>query len=139
MTVQVAGSDNCGQSPCSGVNAIWYSLSGAQTQAWTQVGVNVPNLFTNIQVVTDGLTTVSYYVVDRAGNINLHVLGTYEDPRVRLPGAYGSAMLLNFSGVDQFVIVNNPGVSAVRASDGAVLWHTLVVPPSQRRSRIRQE
>lgn len=31
--------------------------------------------------------------IDRAGNINLHVLGTYEDPRVRLPGAYGSAML----------------------------------------------
>jgi glutaconate CoA-transferase subunit B len=31
--------------------------------------------------------------IDRAGNINLHVLGDYSEPRVRLPGAYGSAML----------------------------------------------
>jgi glutaconate CoA-transferase, subunit B len=31
--------------------------------------------------------------IDRGGNINLHVLGDYKDPRVRLPGAYGSAML----------------------------------------------
>jgi len=31
--------------------------------------------------------------IDRKGNINLHVLGDYENPRMRLPGAYGSAML----------------------------------------------
>jgi glutaconate CoA-transferase subunit B len=31
--------------------------------------------------------------IDRAGNINLHVLGDYSEPRVRLPGAYGSALL----------------------------------------------
>jgi len=35
--------------------------------------------------------------IDRAGNINLHVLGDYEDPRVRLPGAYGSAMLYHMA------------------------------------------
>ena len=35
--------------------------------------------------------------IDRAGNINLHVLGNYEDPRVRLPGAYGSAMLYHMA------------------------------------------
>jgi len=31
--------------------------------------------------------------IDREGNINLHVIGDYEAPRMRLPGAYGSAML----------------------------------------------
>jgi glutaconate CoA-transferase subunit B len=31
--------------------------------------------------------------IDRKGNINLHVIGDYENPRMRLPGAYGSAML----------------------------------------------
>jgi glutaconate CoA-transferase subunit B len=31
--------------------------------------------------------------IDRQGNINLHVLGDYENPKMRLPGAYGSAML----------------------------------------------
>lgn len=31
--------------------------------------------------------------IDRRGNINLHVVGNYEKPDVRLPGAYGSAML----------------------------------------------
>jgi glutaconate CoA-transferase subunit B len=31
--------------------------------------------------------------IDRKGNINLHVIGDYEAPRMRLPGAYGSAML----------------------------------------------
>jgi glutaconate CoA-transferase subunit B len=35
--------------------------------------------------------------IDRAGNINLHVLGNYNDPRVRLPGAYGSAMLYHMA------------------------------------------
>ncbi len=35
--------------------------------------------------------------IDRAGNINLHVLGDYENPRVRLPGAYGSAMLYHMA------------------------------------------
>jgi glutaconate CoA-transferase, subunit B len=35
--------------------------------------------------------------IDRAGNLNLHVLGNYEDPRVRLPGAYGSAMLYHMA------------------------------------------
>ncbi len=31
--------------------------------------------------------------IDRRGNINLHVLGNYEAPKLRLAGAYGSAML----------------------------------------------
>jgi len=31
--------------------------------------------------------------MDRRGNINLHVLGEYSSPKLRLPGAYGSAML----------------------------------------------
>lgn len=31
--------------------------------------------------------------IDRRGNINLHVIGDYNAPQVRLPGAYGSAML----------------------------------------------
>ena len=31
--------------------------------------------------------------IDRRGNINLHVIGDYNSPQVRLPGAYGSAML----------------------------------------------
>jgi glutaconate CoA-transferase subunit B len=31
--------------------------------------------------------------IDRRGNINLHVIGDYEVPNLRLPGAYGSAML----------------------------------------------
>jgi glutaconate CoA-transferase subunit B len=31
--------------------------------------------------------------MDRHGNINLHVLGDYNSPQMRLPGAYGSAML----------------------------------------------
>ncbi len=31
--------------------------------------------------------------MDRCGNINLHVLGDYSSPKMRLPGAYGSAML----------------------------------------------
>jgi glutaconate CoA-transferase subunit B len=31
--------------------------------------------------------------IDRHGNLNLHVLGDYESPSLRLPGAYGSAML----------------------------------------------
>jgi glutaconate CoA-transferase, subunit B len=31
--------------------------------------------------------------IDRRGNINLHVIGDYQAPQVRLPGAYGSAML----------------------------------------------
>lgn len=35
--------------------------------------------------------------IDRAGNINLHVLGTYDAPAVRLPGAYGSAMLYHMA------------------------------------------
>jgi glutaconate CoA-transferase, subunit B len=35
--------------------------------------------------------------IDRAGNINLHVLGSYDAPTVRLPGAYGSAMLYHMA------------------------------------------
>lgn len=31
--------------------------------------------------------------IDSQGNINLHVLGDYQLPKMRLPGAYGSAML----------------------------------------------
>ena len=31
--------------------------------------------------------------MDRQGNINLHVIGDYKSPSLRLPGAYGSAML----------------------------------------------
>ncbi len=31
--------------------------------------------------------------IDSLGNINLHVLGDYQAPKMRLPGAYGSAML----------------------------------------------
>jgi len=31
--------------------------------------------------------------IDRQGNINLHVIGDYNSPEMRLPGAYGSAML----------------------------------------------
>lgn len=31
--------------------------------------------------------------IDRQGNINLHVIGDYNSPKMRLPGAYGSAML----------------------------------------------
>lgn len=31
--------------------------------------------------------------IDSHGNINLHVLGDYQLPKMRLPGAYGSAML----------------------------------------------
>jgi glutaconate CoA-transferase subunit B len=31
--------------------------------------------------------------IDRKGNINLHVIGDYQAPKMRLPGAYGSAML----------------------------------------------
>lgn len=31
--------------------------------------------------------------IDRRGNINLHVIGDYQTPKMRLPGAYGSAML----------------------------------------------
>ncbi len=31
--------------------------------------------------------------IDGRGNINLHVIGDYQHPQVRLPGAYGSAML----------------------------------------------
>lgn len=35
--------------------------------------------------------------IDRAGNLNLHVLGDYAEPRMRLPGAYGSAMLYHMA------------------------------------------
>jgi len=31
--------------------------------------------------------------IDGQGNINLHVIGDYQSPQMRLPGAYGSAML----------------------------------------------
>jgi glutaconate CoA-transferase, subunit B len=31
--------------------------------------------------------------IDRQGNINLNVIGDYQAPEVRLPGAYGSAMI----------------------------------------------
>lgn len=31
--------------------------------------------------------------IDRMANINLHAIGGYQNPRMRLPGAYGSAML----------------------------------------------
>ena len=31
--------------------------------------------------------------IDAAGNLNLHVLGDYEHPRRRFPGAFGSAVL----------------------------------------------
>lgn len=31
--------------------------------------------------------------LDRRGNVNLHVIGDYESPTVRMAGAYGSAML----------------------------------------------
>jgi len=31
--------------------------------------------------------------IDRQGNVNLHVIGDYQTPNMRLPGAYGSAML----------------------------------------------
>jgi glutaconate CoA-transferase subunit B len=31
--------------------------------------------------------------IDRHGNINLHVIGDYHAPQLRLPGAYGSAMI----------------------------------------------
>jgi glutaconate CoA-transferase, subunit B len=31
--------------------------------------------------------------IDQKGNINLHVIGDYDNPKIRLPGAYGSAML----------------------------------------------
>ncbi len=31
--------------------------------------------------------------IDRNGNINLHVVGDYHAPQLRLPGAYGSAMI----------------------------------------------
>ena len=31
--------------------------------------------------------------IDRRGNINLHVIGDYDAPKRRMPGAYGSAML----------------------------------------------
>ncbi len=31
--------------------------------------------------------------LDRRGNVNLHVIGDYESPSVRMAGAYGSAML----------------------------------------------
>jgi len=31
--------------------------------------------------------------IDGQGNINLHVIGDYESPQVRLPGAYGSGMI----------------------------------------------
>jgi glutaconate CoA-transferase subunit B len=31
--------------------------------------------------------------IDGQGNINLHVIGDYHSPQMRLPGAYGSAML----------------------------------------------
>ena len=31
--------------------------------------------------------------IDRSGNINLHAIGDYEKPKVRLPGGAGSAML----------------------------------------------
>ncbi|MCS7207208.1 MAG: CoA synthetase [Dehalococcoidia bacterium] len=31
--------------------------------------------------------------IDRFGNFNLHVIGDYYQPRVRMPGAYGSGML----------------------------------------------
>ena len=31
--------------------------------------------------------------IDRRGNFNLHVIGDYEAPKVRMAGAYGSAML----------------------------------------------
>lgn len=36
--------------------------------------------------------------------------------------AYGSPMLINVEGVDQFVIVNSLGAAAVSAADGKVLW-----------------
>lgn len=38
------------------------------------------------------------------------------------PMAYGSPMLVNVEGVDQFVIVNTLGAAAVSAADGKVLW-----------------
>ena len=31
--------------------------------------------------------------IDRRGNINLHVVGDYEAPKMRMPGAYGSALI----------------------------------------------
>jgi glutaconate CoA-transferase, subunit B len=31
--------------------------------------------------------------IDRKGNINLHVIGSYDTPKIRLAGAYGSAVL----------------------------------------------
>lgn len=38
------------------------------------------------------------------------------------PMAYGSPLLVNVEGVEQFVIVNNVGAASVRAADGKVLW-----------------
>ncbi len=38
------------------------------------------------------------------------------------PMAYGSPLLVEVEGTEQFVIVNNLGVASVRASDGKVLW-----------------
>jgi outer membrane protein assembly factor BamB len=45
--------------------------------------------------------------------------------------AYGSPMLIKLDGVEQFVIVNVPGVASVRAADGKVLWkyeHNCKIP-----------
>lgn len=36
--------------------------------------------------------------IDRRGNINLHVIGDYEAPKVRLPGGAGSAMVYFMAG-----------------------------------------
>jgi len=45
--------------------------------------------------------------------------------------AYGSPMLVNIAGVDQFVIVNVEGAASVSAADGQVLWkfpHRCMIP-----------
>lgn len=55
--------------------------------------------------------------IDRRGNINLHVIGDYDSPRVRLPGGAGSAMLYFMAGRTLLFKTNHDSRSFIEAVD----------------------
>ena len=67
VTVNLNGFDSCGPGvPCSGIAKTWYSATGAQPIAFTSVaGQNA-----SVIISTEGQTTITYYVEDRAGNVS---------------------------------------------------------------------
>ncbi|MBV9039956.1 MAG: IPT/TIG domain-containing protein, partial [Acidimicrobiia bacterium] len=66
VTVTLTANDNAGG---SGVRSISYSATGGQTIALQTVNLTAPANQTSFTINTDGVTTISYYATDVAGNV----------------------------------------------------------------------